>query len=1123
MWKEKFGWPIGVNRQIFWFGFGFHLFRTARASSIRVDLKSGERGMCAVVRKAVRADRQTHCRDYYIFYNKKIVTDFSMVRPGLRSGAGQPARDPGVEAGLQQGQQGQGQQVPPHQHGRDRERRRDSPRRRGRSSSRTVSRRISRSPSGSRPSRPGSRRTASRWIRSRSHRSRSTARGSSRRTSRARSRARRSNSGSNPRRRSRRESISRSRVSGHARSRARQSTSPGTLKKRVQDLTTTVKRLERKQKEEYEFKNTGLAKQADFLRKMSDWMEDGLRVKLEEELGPVPQNLLQVISAGESLLEDRLHLLKIADTYGWSAVAEFTATDLARDEAEEKKLKKIAKEKEAKQAKLNERKWAAKKKLFGQVESRGFRYLAGAKDLKVKEISAGTQEREEMTGGKKTGSATSARDLGTSQETAKERAVTAQDLVEDEEVELDSEEAIDVDFMRNKCKNGAERLDNWEGINCTDYDFVEELEGVPVEKVESGIKVVDSLRDKVEVWIQHGAGKMVQQIISSGLRLNFNKKLPTFYRESNNKSYKNNEEFGIEEIRKFLLNEVIEEVEAKEVLCINPLTVASNKKGKKRLCIDLSRHVNLSCVAKKFKVESVEEFIRTVKQGSWCWYYDLKSAFHHISIIEKHRKYLGFEVTIDGQSKVFRFKAMPFGYKDASRILTKLMRTPICSWRKAGIPSFIHIDDGLGFKASEEEAVEAAKRVKKDLESLGLVTSVEKCQWQPVQKFEWCGFFWDLVEFRVRVTEDKKQRIKSMAAKLLGQSLVSARELAALSGLIISCAPATGRNARFYTRFSVGWCQALVDSHSWDAKDMLTEEVIEELKFWKERLDEFDSQLIRHSAGVFEYYVCSDSGEFFIGGTVTYKGKEQTQKRFQISLEKWERMSSSTYRELRSIECGLRLIGPEVRGQVVRYGNDNFAACKVVEFGSTKKDCHMVACRVAALVEEFDIKLEMVWRRRNTQEISLCDRLSKDFDLSEYRISRASFEEIEEEYGPWQIDWFASDWSRRMDRFASRYWTIGTDIIDAFSQDWSLYVGFFHPPLSEVARVMEKIEIDKAKGVVIVPDWPGSEVDSIMMQAKRVVELLDIKQMTFESPDWRDDDTFRGLSGFGIRIYRTIF
>ena len=187
-----------------------------------------------------------------------------------------------------------------------------------------------------------------------------------------------------------------------------------------------------------------------FLQKVGDWMENNLKTKLEEKLGSALPDLLQVITTGESLLEDRLHLLKIADTYGWSAVAEFTATDLARDEAEEKKLKKIAKEKEAKQAKLNERKWAAKKKLFGQVESRGFRYLAGAKDLKVKEISAGTQEREEMTGRKKTGSATSARSLGILQEIAKERVMLAQELVEenrDGEVELVCKEAFAVDFM----------------------------------------------------------------------------------------------------------------------------------------------------------------------------------------------------------------------------------------------------------------------------------------------------------------------------------------------------------------------------------------------------------------------------------------------------------------------------------------------------------------------------------------------------------------------------------------------------------------------------------------------------------------------------------------------------
>ena len=58
---------------------------------------------------------------------------------------------------------------------------------------------------------------------------------------------------------------------------------------------------------------------------------------------------------------------------------------------------------------------------------------------------------------------------------------------------------------------------------------------------------------------------------------------------------------------------------------------------------------------------------------------------------------------------------MPFGYKDASRILTKVMRTPICRWRMMNIPSFTHIDDGLGFKKTKEENREAAERVRKDL------------------------------------------------------------------------------------------------------------------------------------------------------------------------------------------------------------------------------------------------------------------------------------------------------------------------------------------------------------------------------------------------------------------------
>ena len=52
-----------------------------------------------------------------------------------------------------------------------------------------------------------------------------------------------------------------------------------------------------------------------------------------------------------------------------------------------------------------------------------------------------------------------------------------------------------------------------------------------------------------------------------------------------------------------------------------------------------------------------------------------------------------------------------FGYRDVSLILIKIIRTAICKWRKAGVPSFINIYEG-----NNEEAVVAADMVKKDLD-----------------------------------------------------------------------------------------------------------------------------------------------------------------------------------------------------------------------------------------------------------------------------------------------------------------------------------------------------------------------------------------------------------------------
>ena len=70
---------------------------------------------------------------------------------------------------------------------------------------------------------------------------------------------------------------------------------------------------------------------------------------------------------------------------------------------------------------------------------------------------------------------------------------------------------------------------------------------------------------------------------------------------------------------------------------------------------------------------------------------------------------------------------------------------------------------------------------------------------------------------------EKRERIKQMAKDLLDKQVVAVREMAAFTGLVISCAPAVGRSARFYTRVSVSWCQDLVDRSNWGPRESCTE------------------------------------------------------------------------------------------------------------------------------------------------------------------------------------------------------------------------------------------------------------------------------------------------------------
>ena len=223
------------------------------------------------------------------------------------------------------------------------------------------------------------------------------------------------------------------------------------------------------------------------------------------------------------------------------------------------------------------------------------------------------------------------------------------------------------------------------------------------------------------------------------------------------------------------------EVRKESLWCINPLTVASNAKGKQRLCLDLSRCVNHVIKAPKFRIESIIAALQVIEQNDYMFSFDLKSTCLQIKVNENFLQYLGFAVECDdGLMRYFQYLNLPFSLNDMMRVLTKLLRSPLERWRKTGIWVFLHIDNGLRIVKGRDNVLRASRGVREDMDKYGLLASEAKLEWGARRRIVWTGFLWDTVKFKLFVPEDKLERVKKLLAELWNERMeaVEVRKLA---------------------------------------------------------------------------------------------------------------------------------------------------------------------------------------------------------------------------------------------------------------------------------------------------------------------------------------------------------
>jgi hypothetical protein len=133
----------------------------------------------------------------------------------------------------------------------------------------------------------------------------------------------------------------------------------------------------------------------------------------------------------------------------------------------------------------------------------------------------------------------------------------------------------------------------------------------------------------------------------------------------------------------------------------------------------------------------------------------------------------------------------------------------------------------------------------------------------------------------------------------------------------------------------------------------------------------------------------------------------------------------------------------------------------------------------------------------NTKANFIADKASRQIlDENDFSLDNLSFTKIAEHFGQPSVDLFATSHTKKCTKFYSWYPDPECAGVDAFSHKWEEHFYAF-PPFSLIPRVLRKIQDDKSRGIIIVPDWKTQPWFPVFMKMK-YSKTLKFKKGTFQ-------------------------
>ena len=561
------------------------------------------------------------------------------------------------------------------------------------------------------------------------------------------------------------------------------------------------------------------------------------------------------------------------------------------------------------------------------------------------------------------------------------------------------------------------------------------------------------ITDFVDIWKSIFSDPwLIRQI--QGIRVNLISDVVPFERKQLNFS-KEEKIIVQEEVEKLLGKQVIKVVNDMHGQIVSNVFLRGKKDGSWRMILnlkDFNKHVeNIH-----FKMETLANAINLMKKNCFFGSIDLKDAYYSVNIQGEHRKYFRFRF----DDTLYEFCGLPQGFKDSPRLFTKILKPVLGLLREKGHQLVGYIDDFLVQGDKKDDCAYSLHESGNMFDRLGFTIHPVKSAFSPSQRIEFLGFVLDSVLMEVSISRDKAEKIRTLIKEFLKKKHIVIRDFARVIGSLVALDFGVWIGPVFWRRLELDKARWLkFHSFDFDQYMFLSDRNVEDLNWWLLNLDKFPVKVEEKPASI---TLVTDASEYGWGAV---RNNEETGGCWGT-----DDVAHINVLELKAVLFGLKALCGSVRNETIKVYSDNSTTVSCVNRkGSAKEDCNEIARNIWLWCLEMDNKV--IAMHIPGVENTRADFQSRKRRIVEWKLNSDIFKMLNEMWGPFDIDLFASRLTKQVDVYMSWHPDPGAVAVNALHNEWLYGNMYCFPPYNLIPLIIRKVRAEEVTITLIAPYW----------------------------------------------------